>query len=638
MLLLAGLATLSACQDTMDTHPSTVFTEDVVWGSFATADAFVNATYQSVLTIGYAGSGSCTSWEARTPNGFRASLVGEGIDGLATELGVSNSSDYGANRFALLRRCNLIIEKATNSSLGDAEKKLLIAEGHFLRGLVFFDQARKMGRFVPITQVLNESDTVASRVEMTSDLAESYKYVTDDLEAAVAGLPTTASSGRATKWAAEVILSRACLQAYAYTKDKKYLDRARSAAQDVIANSGVSLATNYGSMFNDEDPENPEILLGYYRLSDNTNVVSFEELIRVYPNVSLDDQRTSGSYQTYSTGVNVFESWCIYYPTQDLVDQYEVIDDKTGEALPWYETTQYKENVEELDPASVTTAGQVDQYSRKDGSKRRIPTPQDLQETKEGYPNFQRYIVSKPGATRDLTSIMYENRDARLGQTIVHDSSTWVGVPVELNLSGNLSQGVRAQEDGGWYNTASGYYWRKGTLEKLNPRAFGSVKVNYHQVVARLGEAYMNLAEADLLSGDISGAVEAMNQTRIAHGHLPGVKATTAEEAWAAYIRERRCEMAFEGGDIYWSYLRWGKYGGYANHGRAAGDIIYDLDRPVYKIEISRDRRKALIGQVTMQGSANRNFSTKRYLLPIAQGFLNTREAYGLNHTQNEGW
>ena len=96
--------------------------------------------------------------------------------------------------------------------------------------------------------------------------------------------------------------------------------------------------------------------------------------------------------------------------------------------------------------------------------------------------------------------------------------------------------------------------------------------------------------------------------------------------------------MAWEGEDIYFSYLRWGKYGGYANYGRTPGDVVYDLDRPVYKIEISRDRRKVLIGQVTVAGSANRNFTQKRYLLPIQQGFLNTREAYGLDHEQNQGW
>ena len=50
---------------------------------------------------------------------------------------------------------------------------------------------------------------------MTKTVAESYTYVISDLEAAVAGLPETAPAGIANKYAAEVILSRACLQAYA---------------------------------------------------------------------------------------------------------------------------------------------------------------------------------------------------------------------------------------------------------------------------------------------------------------------------------------------------------------------------------------------------------------------------------------
>ncbi len=103
-------------------------------------------------------------------------------------------------------------------------------------------------------------------------------------------------------------------------------------------------------------------------------------------------------------------------------------------------------------------------------------------------------------------------------------------------------------------------------------------------------------------------------------------------------VVERNVEMVNENGDIYFSYLRWGKYGGHANHGRPAGDIIYDLDRPTYKIEISRDRTKLLVGQITLMNSASRTFTAKRYLFPIAQGFLDTREAYGLDHNQNAGW
>jgi len=148
----------------------------------------------------------------------------------------------------------------------------------------------------------------------------------------------------------------------------------------------------------------------------------------------------------------------------------------------------------------------------------------------------------------------------------------------------------------------------------------------------------MNLAEAYLLKHDVPNAVKALNMTRTIHGGLSESTAATEEEAWADYIRERNCELTNEGGDIYYSYLRWGKYGGYANHGRDAGDIIYDLDRPVYKMSISRDRSKLLVGQMTLNNSAQRKFTEKRYLLPINQSFLNTREAYGLDHVQNKGW
>ena len=198
--------------------------------------------------------------------------------------------------------------------------------------------------------------------------------------------------------------------------------------------------------------------------------------------------------------------------------------------------------------------------------------------------------------------------------------------------------GVRDKEDSGWYTTTTGYYWRKSNIENPEPRTYYDCKVQLHYNMCRTGEAFMNLAEAYLLKKDIPNAVEALNATRVKHGKIAPSTATTEAEAWADYIRERRVEMANENGDIYFSYLRWGKYGGYANNGREAGDVIYDLDRPVYKIEISRDRTQLLINQVTILGSANRHFTTKRYLFPIAQGFLATREAYGLDHTQNEGW
>lgn len=640
--IIGALFALSAssCKDTLDTHPTATFDNDLVWGSKSTAEAFINATYSDVLTWGYVGSGSCVTWESRTPNSVRCSQVWEGIDHFATELGLTRDSNYGPNRSGVLRRCNKIIEEVAQSTfLNDAEKKELSAHGHFLRGLVFFDMTRKMGRILPITETFNPEDTTAVRnVSITANTEESYKYVLADLEVAAKDLPKENRIGLPTKWAAEVILSRAYLQAYAYTNNESYIDKAIAAAKNVISHSGVSLSNSQG-MFNEMDDMNSEILWGYYRLEEDTKIGGYDELIRTYPNISRDDVITSSGNPFKNANGQTFEGWAIHFPTQDLVDQFLVIDQKTGEALPWYETSQYRDNVVELDGTTITEVGQVDQYERKNGEGRRIPSDQDFKQINEGHPHFARYAKLKDGAEIDnISQIMYENRDRRFYTAVVYDQAKWIGETIETNLGGNASQGVRDKEDGGWYNTVTGYYWRKSNIENPDPRAYYDCKVALHYNIVRLGEAYLNLAEAYLLKKDIANAVKALNETRTIHGGLPASKATTEKEAWADYIRERNVELTNEGGDLYYSYLRWGKYGGYANHGRTPGDIVYDLDRPVYKIQISRDRTKFLVSQVTLMGSANRNFTTKRYLLPIAQGFLNTREAYGLDAIQNEGW
>ena len=638
-----GMVAMSSCIDTMDTHPTTVFDAETVWGSKATVEGFVYGTYSDVIHAGYAGSGTSVGWEARTPNAVRCSQVGEGIDGTATELGIDNSNDWGCNRFSLLRKANLIIHNVqASSTLSEAEKNELSAHGYLMRGMIFFDQARKMGRFVPVQEVFDVENPDRVNIPMTSTVAQSYDIIINDLTKAADYLPTSNMPGLPTRYAAGVLLSRAALQAYAYTNDSKYLDIAIEYANDVINNSGVSLATNLTpskSMWNETDLYNPEILWAYYREKNNTTVESFEELMRTYPNISTDNVKNSQSpVDLKQANGQTFEGWAIYFPTQDLADQFLVTDEATGEALPWYETSQYTDNVNVLDPTTITEAGQVDQYSQLNGDLRRIPTPQDFNQTKDGYPVFQRYHQLKAGAERDLSDLMYTGRDKRFYTTMVHDKATWMNEFIGLNLGGNMSMGVRDKEDGGWYNTTTGYYWRKSNIENPEPRAYYNSKVALHFNITRLGEAYLNLAEAYLCKGQWELAVDAFNATRVAHGGLQAAKKVSEEQAWADYIRERNCEMTNETGDIYFSYLRWGKYGGYANHGRAAGEVIADLDRPAYKIQISRDRTQLIVSQVTLLNSANRNFTTRRYLLPISQGFLNTREAYGMKDAQNEGW
>ena len=141
-----------------------------------------------------------------------------------------------------------------------------------------------------------------------------------------------------------------------------------------------------------------------------------------------------------------------------------------------------------------------------------------------------------------------------------------------LNLGGNASQGVRAKEDGGWYTTTTGYYWRKNMV-KGEPNVFVDTKVNFHYVISSLGEMYMNLAEAYLLKGDVAKAVEMLNVTRMQHGGLPAPRLlrwmrlgriTCVNVVW-----KWRMKM-----ETFIQLFTMGKYGGACNYGRASGDVI----------------------------------------------------------------
>ncbi len=632
-----GFGLFTSC-DVMDTRPFETYDEELVWSSKEMADAFVLGTYPYIIGNFVT---NCASWQSLTPDGAECDQVENYINTTATETGLSSSTDYGFGRFNLQRRCNQILEHVESSQvLSDDQKKELIGEAHFLRGLLWFDMTRKMGRFVPITKVLTQDDTEAFHTPLTSSIDESYKLILDELNLAVEGLPETSDQGRANKYAALAFRSRAALQAYAYTKDESYLDVVINSSNEVINSGKYVLTDNYGGMFsNDVAPSDPEIILARYYLDSDATVGSFPEMQLALPNLPHDDivNGSSNGIATLDPSVKVFDGWGVYWPTQDLVDQYLVIDEKTGEAKTWYETSQYLDNIDNLSTEGLSE-GSLEIFTRYDGEFRHVPTAQDLLTGRSDYPLFMRVGKIKKGSTRTVSDIMYNYRDKRMDATIIRDQSEFWGFTMELNTGGNASQGIRTKEDGGWYTTTTGYYWKKNTV-KPNPRAYVDVHIGMHYVITRLGEMYMNMAEAYLLKGNVAKAVEALNATRVQHGGLPASKASTLDEAWKDYIRERRVEMAYEsGGDIYFSYLRWGKYGGASNYGNPAGDVIVDLNRPVYKISITSDRKSFCVNQLTLLNSWNRNFTTRRYLFPIPQGSIDTRSAAGIVDVQNEGW
>jgi hypothetical protein len=613
VLILTALVT-SSCKKVLDTQPYNIVSENVVWNSRANAETFIYSTYN--LMSAFQGGPATDSY---TMNTLGFDDIYNGSSAVFTE-STNKTSDFGFNNWSNIRRCNQIITKVgASTGISATDKVQLIAEGKFLRAMSYFSVARTIGRIVWIDKLLTPTDTLL--LSSTTSPTQSYQYIIKDLEDAVAGMPATNGTGRANKYTAAAMLSEVCLQALAYenyptapniSATDPWLTEAIAMAKLVINQGGYTLESDYGSMFNDVKPTSNEILFAIYRSKLNTTCNGTP--MQLYtPNVNNDQLAKSGGTPLFNSPIHIFEAWVQHGPTQNIADDYLVIDkNDPTQALPWNQTSQYKAAVDE-----------------------NVAIPTSLIPQAKGETSIQHGII-KAGSTETLWTLTNENRDARWSASILSDSCPkFYGETLTTCILGNAT---RWQKINGfaYYVSLTNMYWRKGEYNNVTPRIYVGIPTDYHYVITRLGRVYLNLAEAYLLQGDVANAVASFNQTRTVHGKLPPSTATTLADAWTDYKRERRIDLVLEN-DYYWSLLRWGRYGGFANRGNASGAIIPELTEVPRVMDISKNRKAFSVVQGPFFSSNNvRVFdNTRRYLFPIAQSYLDQNPKFG---PQNPGW
>ena len=607
--LLGGMLTLQSCEHFLDTKPTETYSEELVWGSRSTADAFVLRTYPDILGLYHDFWGD----DQITLN----TILRQSCPGEARDL-INREHDFGFNKFSIIRRCNLIIEQASASTaLSDLDKKELVAEGKMLRAMIYYYQAKHCGRVIWVDRVLQVDDEF--NLPLTESIDRTYDLILSDLDDAIAGLPEEYPAGRANANAARALKSEVCLTAAAYTTDatrKKTLWEQAVVAVDAI--QGYSLDANYGGMFNQENSySSTEIILARYFSKENTNGGD-TYMQTVIPNQGNDNLKKLGRGPLFKKDW-VFECWLEHSPSQNLVDDYLVIDQLTNEAKKWNTTSQFVNNTNVISNDAVrdlaVNADELDEHSLA-------------------------YETKDKGRDTRINDFMYTHRDKRFYATIVQDSCEYYGELVTMHKTGNLQRCSLGEAPGTAEMGSTNYLWRKGVY--INDwRIFVDVPTDYHYVIFRYGRALLNKAEALLClaksdPSKLSEAVATFNQTRTVHGGLPESEASTLVEAWKDYKIERHVELPMEG-DYYWSLLRWGKYGEEANDGQPSGsEVIKELRTPATFIEISSDRHRMFIG-TQGYGNADRTFSKKRYLYPIPQSLINANSAITEKH-QNPLW
>lgn len=147
-----------------------------------------------------------------------------------------------------INNCNAVASRADAvTGLDAANKNIRVAEVRFLRAYFYFLLVQMYG---PVHLTLEETLAVSLKATR-SPIATVYAAITADLDFAIANLPkTTPNYGRATKAAAEFLLSKVYLtRAGSTAAQPDDYSKAATLAKSVITNYNFMMLANYATIF-----------------------------------------------------------------------------------------------------------------------------------------------------------------------------------------------------------------------------------------------------------------------------------------------------------------------------------------------------------------------------------------------------
>jgi hypothetical protein len=527
--------------DLLGTEPQTIFTDEQIWKDPKLITAVLANLYDRLPK--YASL-------AVTPENF--TIFDEGMwSGLNNnDLEVRNNLvNYGFDRWRLwdysyIRDINVAIDNITQSTsveLTPALKEQFIAELRFLRTMAFFDMVKRMGG-VPIvtTQLIydGKGDPVYLQKPRNKE-EEVYDFIASEVDAIKNVLGNAGSKRRANKYTALALKSRAMLYAGSLAKYNNesgftksalaggevgmpaskaagFYQRSLEASMEIINNGGYALykinpdpgENFYNAIANKNG--NTEVIMAtdYLKSQGRRHTFTFNNIPR-----SLFEEAGQGSSNIS--------------PSLNLVESFEYLDGAPGK-------------LKGVGTGSNTAAGQASWIF---------------------YSNLQ-----------DI----FANKDARLYGTVMYPGSAFAGKPlkmlagvyvwnaaankydrVEGALNSNHTDGKTLTGLDGPHRTTTfvsntGFYLRK-YIDATPGASTLAAQSDTWWVMFRLGEVYLNAAEAAFELGQIPDALNCINRIR----ERAGFPANSLSVLTIQKIQnERRAELAFEDHRL-WDVIRW---------------------------------------------------------------------------------
>ncbi|MEK6477482.1 RagB/SusD family nutrient uptake outer membrane protein [Catalinimonas sp. 4WD22] len=517
VVMALGIAT--GCNDDfVNTEPLDEISENAVWVDPGLAEAAVTDIYNGLNDGGFNEEmlASTTDEAVFTHPGRGITTVTESR---TTPDNVINWGDprlrYG-DLYSRLRATNIAIENLTEPQFDDPElAERLLGEARFMRAFFYHQLVRLWGGVPIIDRVyeLGEADYSLQR----SSFEECVDFIVADCDAAAQLLEgKVLGEGRANRAAALALKSRILLYA---ASDLHHIPTA-SANSSVISGfsnpellgyTGGDQAARWqaaqaaakavldeadGYMTNLTAPVSPEEGEQYYENMSLAKNGGESELLfaRYFINAKVED----GSRAALDNGPNGYHNWAGNTPTQNLVDDYEMMD---GSEFDWSNPEHAAAPYENRDPRFYATI----LYDGADWKPRTAD-------------------VAPRDPANEIQTGQYE---------IIQDGA----VATHFGLDTRQSP----IED--WNGTRTGYY-----MHKFINKDPSIVDQNTRQEIPwpelRYTEAMLNYAEASIELGQDAEAIAWLNKIRFRAG-MPAITAT-GDELREQYRNERRVELAYE--------------------------------------------------------------------------------------------
>jgi hypothetical protein len=518
-----------------------------------------------------------------------------------------NIVTYATNRWTLwdygfIRDINLSLEnmERTGEKLTDAQKKQFNAEFRFLRAYDYFEMVKRMGGVPIITTqlIVADKNDVATLRKPRNKESEVYDFIASECDAIKDFIGNGTSTTRANKYAVLALKCRAMLYAGSLAKynnlltpsitlpggevgipanrANEYYQKALDAAKEIIAGpySLYKGNPNPGENFYEvfvKKQGNPEVILAqdFLQSKGRNHTFSYDNIARGIREDNLGSSATA--------------------PALNLVESFDYLDGSPG-AL-----------------------------------KTRLPDNSD-------------YIYY------DKPQDIFANKDGRLYGTVIYPGTSFKGLAVDLqagvklwdaatssykNVEGDLgslyTDGKLLTGSSGPQRSAQDVSNTGFNLRKYIDPAPGSSNRGRQSDVwwvrFRLGEVYLNAAEAAFELGKMTEALTYVNALRERAGFPPNSLASLTIDK---LINERRAELAYED-DRLWDLIRTRKAMGVWNGDRNSSTaMLYALYmyRVVRPGDAARNNKYVFDRLVSPRFLAPRNFQIQNYYSAIPQNVL----------------